>query len=598
MRLNSTLIMMCLSMILYQIDGLAGPNLQYIINNGQWNDDFYFMAYSGEGNIRLNSSSITFEVNDIETVHQRAHELLAQEEYQSHVWTMHFLNANRVVPEAIHPADTKYHFYIGNVKEQWKTNVTAYTKVIYKNLYDGIDLLVYSANGNFKYDFKLHPGANPDQIKWNYTGISPELTSEGQLIFRTAWKSFTENSPVSYQMDGSTIQTVATNYLKYIDDSYGFQLGSFDPRKKLTIDPEIIFKTLVSVNWHLCSYSHPNIGSLSADSNGDYLPTDGAYASSTTTFHSRLTKLDTNGTEIEWVAIIGGTNGINQSFQLTYDQGIFYSVGRTTSSDLPVLSSAFDSTALSNTFLSLFLFSLSEDGSNLISSTYYDGVGGPGLNREFGLNPLDPHLGGNFYLSIDLYEDNLIIGASEKERGPLHDTYPYQTNFSLTGISAEFDRSLMVFSIKKNLSEVNWIHLINSSPVPEDIEIDVSGNNQLRDDYLADLEVLRNGTIAVVGYSRQSTMPTSPDSFQPEWGEETSDSLSQDGWIGILNADNGTLLQSSYFGGSQPDDLRMVIEGADGDLVVIGRTLSPELEPINAGLHVGHGRPRRNQGSC
>src|SRR5207253_5431557 len=47
-------------------------------------------------------------------------------------------------------------------------NVCSYRRIIYHEVYRAIDFVVYLHNNNLKYDFILHPGADPSNIKLNY----------------------------------------------------------------------------------------------------------------------------------------------------------------------------------------------------------------------------------------------------------------------------------------------------------------------------------------------------------------------------------------------------------------------------------------------
>jgi hypothetical protein len=77
-----------------------------------------------------------------------------------------------------------------NSKENPATSYTvnAFEKVIYKELYKGIDLECYTEkleNGIevFKYNFIVHPGANPQQILFEAQAEAPVIIdAKGQLI--------------------------------------------------------------------------------------------------------------------------------------------------------------------------------------------------------------------------------------------------------------------------------------------------------------------------------------------------------------------------------------------------------------------------------
>ncbi|MGH3848668.1 MAG: hypothetical protein ACRDRT_03010 [Pseudonocardiaceae bacterium] len=80
-----------------------------------------------------------------------------------------YLGANPVVPQAAYPRQTKISYFKGNA-EQHKTGLSTYGQIAYKDLWPGIDL-VYSGHANkLKYDFVVHPGADPSAIRLGYRG--------------------------------------------------------------------------------------------------------------------------------------------------------------------------------------------------------------------------------------------------------------------------------------------------------------------------------------------------------------------------------------------------------------------------------------------
>ena len=72
-------------------------------------------------------------------------------------------------------------------------DVHNFGKVTYKNVYDNIDWVIYTSNGDVKYDFIVHPGGNPAMIKLkaNYTeGI--EKNSDGSISLTNRMGKITE----------------------------------------------------------------------------------------------------------------------------------------------------------------------------------------------------------------------------------------------------------------------------------------------------------------------------------------------------------------------------------------------------------------------
>ena len=58
----------------------------------------------------------------------------------------------------------KCNYFLGNDLAKWRTDVPNYKRVLYQDLYPGIDLAFYGKDGNVEYDFVVHPGADPGAI--------------------------------------------------------------------------------------------------------------------------------------------------------------------------------------------------------------------------------------------------------------------------------------------------------------------------------------------------------------------------------------------------------------------------------------------------
>ncbi|MGB6554998.1 MAG: hypothetical protein WBE78_16025, partial [Candidatus Binataceae bacterium] len=62
-------------------------------------------------------------------------------------------------------------YFIGNDPKEWRTNIPSYSRVWYRGVYPGIDLVYYGANQRqLEYDFVVAPGANPDSIGLRFEG--------------------------------------------------------------------------------------------------------------------------------------------------------------------------------------------------------------------------------------------------------------------------------------------------------------------------------------------------------------------------------------------------------------------------------------------
>ncbi|HMK27820.1 MAG TPA: hypothetical protein VK483_17435, partial [Chitinophagaceae bacterium] len=154
--------------------------------------------------------------------------------------TIEWLNANPHPEIIAEEMETAYHVY-GLLPQK----AHAFKKIIYKELYPGIDL-VYSfiKTGKPGYEFSLviRPGASVAAVKMRYGGDVRSLRSdqEGNLTIRSDIGSIHQSSPVSFysgkESNGKKISTSCS----VKNNIVGFILpDSYDITKEITIDPFI-----------------------------------------------------------------------------------------------------------------------------------------------------------------------------------------------------------------------------------------------------------------------------------------------------------------------------------------------------------------------
>ncbi len=93
------------------------------------------------------------------------------------------LGANKcpeIVAEGLQ--ECKVNYFIGNDRGKWQTNIPTYSAVVYKNIYDGIDLKFYGSNRQLEYDIIVKPGADPSKVRFTYEGIEDlQINNNGDL---------------------------------------------------------------------------------------------------------------------------------------------------------------------------------------------------------------------------------------------------------------------------------------------------------------------------------------------------------------------------------------------------------------------------------
>jgi hypothetical protein len=311
----------------------------FVPNEGQIDEavDFYV-----EGNGRylyLNDKGISYvQVDEREPTLSLTHGPSTDPVSRSNT-VVSFMGANADVhPVSVTQTETTFSYFIGS-SEPKNAGIKASSAILYKNLWDGIDLRVEGQGGSLKYTYEVAPGADPSQIKLRYEGAEVSLLENGDLDVQTPLGGFVDQAPTATQPNGDDSVPIDVAFtLGQDDDSYlqTFSLGSYDPTLPLSIDPIVL----------------------------------------------------------EWATFVGATAGADDARAVIADStGVYVGswVGGAITS-FPV-SSGFD-TSFNGTTDS-FVYKLSPDGMTVLYATY---IGGSG---EDGVNGIDIDVSGNAYITLN-----------------------------------------------------------------------------------------------------------------------------------------------------------------------------------------------------
>ena len=175
-------------------------------------------------------------------------------------WTvkLDFVGANpEVRPVAVDQSEAVFSYFQGQPKN-WHAGVLAYAKILYRDLWPGIDLAYYGNVNELKYEFIVHPGADPSKIRLAYRGVENlAVDDEGRLNVATPVGGFRDDTPQAYQekdgkrmavgmayevaeRDGERVEKAEADSGRTEPRAYGFRIGDFDPSLPLVLDPAIL----------------------------------------------------------------------------------------------------------------------------------------------------------------------------------------------------------------------------------------------------------------------------------------------------------------------------------------------------------------------
>ena len=114
-------------------------------------------------------------------------------------------------------------------------------EVLYRNVYEGVDIHFRSVNGEFKYDILCRDQAALERVRFRYSGSKGplELDQAGSIVLQTRFGAVEERIPESYfHLAGSRVPVQVMPTLLHSTGEVGFTLkGSWPAGHSLVIDP-------------------------------------------------------------------------------------------------------------------------------------------------------------------------------------------------------------------------------------------------------------------------------------------------------------------------------------------------------------------------
>jgi len=560
-------------------DTLTVKSLKFIENKNQWNGDVLYAANLNYGMIFIEKKGLTFNiVNPNDILHSHAHHGYKKNHNHKHnkvnhfAYQIEFLNCNDAKINAYEKSNDYYNFFIGKDSKNWANFAYSYQTLEYKNLYEKIDLKIYSQNNSIKYDYILHPGANSSEIKLKYKGVKKIFIKKSHLIIETSFNQILELRPYCYQIINGLEKEVNCNYVLK-NNILTFELGEYDRSFPLIIDPALIFSTYTGStadNWGFtaCNDLLGNVYAGGIVFQIGYPVSLGAYQTvSGGGWDIGIIKYDSSGIYRLYATYLGGSSTdvphsivVNKANQLLI-------LGTTGSSNYPVKSNAYDTSfnggvniALDNVLQypngsDIVVSKLSSNGSQLLASTFVGGSGNDGLNYL-------PHYNNMLMFGNDTLYYNYGDGVrgeiiTDNKNNVYIGTCTFSTDFP--GTSNGFQsisngkQEGIVFKMDYNLTNLIWSSYLGGSENDAIYSID---NNSDYDVY-------------VTGGTTSINFPTTQGAYKTNYQGGTTD-----GFISKISQ-NGSLLKSStFFGSNKYDQSYFIRVGKNNDVFITGQTRS------------------------
>ncbi len=270
------------------------------------------------------------------------------------------------------------------------TDIPTYAKLRYKVFYPGIDLVYYGVQSKLEYDFVVQPKADPEVIAMRFIGADElSVNPRGDLVIRVGEARVVQHRPIAYQDINGKRTHVDSRYRLLGNSAVGFEVGGYDARRTLTIDPILSYSTFVGG-----SDGNDDGRGVSVDASGNvYLtgsttstnfqtvaplqPGAGANDPSLEFSDAFVTKINSAGTAVMYSTYLGGASDDDGKAIAVDASGNAVVVGSTASTNFPTTAGAANRTCRMRTggaCADAFVAKLNPAGSSLIYSTYFGGT--------------------------------------------------------------------------------------------------------------------------------------------------------------------------------------------------------------------------------
>jgi hypothetical protein len=510
------------------------------------------------------------------------------------------------------PLARKSHYLAGD-SHHWRFNVPNYSRIRYKAIYPGIDLVFYGNPELLEYDFVLSPGADPASIALHFEGLDPNIKEpslsvdeNGDLLLRTQVGLIRQHKPSAYQQTNDGRNAVASRYvLLKGGKTVGFELGTYDATQPVIIDPVLSY-SVTGIGGSAIAVDAQGQAYVAGVANPAFVPTSGAFQTSPgggTCVSGPNTipcpdilivKLNSTGTDLVYSTFLGGS-GSDYAYGIAVDSaGSVYITGATSSTNFPVTPNAlypahdrntcgsiFPNTPCNNAFVT----KLSTAGNALVYSTYLNGASGGVGSNAIAVDSLGQAYvtgdrpSGSFVTKLSASADAAIystaaVGGSAiavDSTGNAYTTGRKGTDSFVSKLGP--DGATVLYSFRLGGTFTSF-----SAP-PEEVEA------------LTGVAVDAAGNAYVTGYTAYKDFPTTPDAAfpAPQGLGICGNSLCRDAFVSKVNSAGTALVYSTFLGGDSIDYGTGIAVDSAGNAYVSGVTRSANFPNVHGASSISSG---------
>lgn len=415
------------------------------------------------------------------------------------------------------------------------TGVKEYRRIVYENIYDNIDLELFSVDGRVKYNFVVRPGGHAANIRMRYEGATKTaITSDGACAVATPVGRVEEAAPYTYA--GNEDNEVASRFVR-TGNIVSFAVDPYDRSETLVIDPWATYYG---------GSNTENAGDIATDGNGNVyvcggtssadFPVQNAFQNTNAGGRDAFIVKFNSGGVREWATYYGGSMDDNGEGIAVDGNGNVAICGYTGSPNFPV-QNAFQGTHAGR--YDAFVVKLNTNGVRQWA-TYYGGSHSGKLTDPNNFSGHDLAFG----ISIDGIGNVLFCGSTTSANFPVQNAFQNKLSGNGTGASRRD-----AFLVKFNSSGARqWATYCGGTALDASTGIAVDGS----------------GNALFCGYTQSTNFPV-------QSALQSANGGGQDAFVAKFSG-SGSRLWATYYGGGSMDGAADIAADGSGNALVCGST--------------------------
>ncbi len=569
-------------------------SIKFTENLGQWDKSVLFKGSFSNGAVFIQNDGLMLNFLNNNQLHNFHGKNISPDEFKNlkskgHAIKVKFENAKVPTITKFQMGNDYENFFLDNDKSKWKSNVKNYKQVFLNEIYNGIDYEILADGRGVKYNYRVKPQADPNQIVVNYIGANKIDLDNGVLKIKLAFKEIWEQKPYTYQLINGKVVEVASAYkLQNNRVSFIFPNG-YNKNYELIIDPQLVFSAQLgstSDNFGMTA-TYDNVGHLYSGGMiyGTNLPAStGAYDNS---FNNPggygrcdvfISKFSPSGNSLLFSTYLGGSQQEAVTSLILDYSGNLCLYGSTSSPNFPMLNNSAYSLFkggptigfLDNGIIhcggsDIFVAKINPTGTNLLASTFYGGTHNDGVNYLTGTVSIS--LGGGSGACQDPFPstgyDSLVMNYGDQFRGEIQ--VDNQNNIYITSSTRSsdipmvggFDNTInggqdaVVAKFNTNLSSLIYSSFIGGSQ-------NDCGNS---------IYVTNVGEAYVSGGTCSSNLLGTQNGVEPSYKGGKSD-----GFVYRISANGSNIINATYVGTTDYDNSFFVTGDKKGKVYIYGQS--------------------------